>query len=371
VTDGLDGRTVGAAFTGDSKHLLFLFEDAATERIDLYRVNPRGKGLRMLTADVSGSASGTMAVSPWGAEVLVPWEFGDRRDLLLVDAVRAAPGLLGPGLPDGGARFPRPGDHAWFPAPGVLHFTWRPDGATRDDLWQLDEVALVRRATEIDSAHAVAGGTVVLSGSELVYHRPDGATRWGSPAPIDLLARGFDGESPVVATAGVVLQLRATGGPVNLLPDHEFTEVEEIRAFPDGRGFLVAGQEGGRRRLYRARAGDLPLDLAKGHEGRVGAFRTITPDGLVIWARLAEDSSVGDLIVRDLRTGAEETLVARVGVLGIPGGAVVSPASGDVLFNVVSLPDADRLLFLWRRKADRIRPLTPETHRPGTYLFTR
>jgi hypothetical protein len=380
VTETLSGRVVDAAFTGGSKHILFLFEAAATGRTHLYRTNAKGKGLRSPTLGTPGDAAEILAVSPHGAEAVLAWAFEGHVGVLLVDPVRGVVSVLDAGLPAGDA-----GGYAWFPAPGVLHFTWRPDGAERDDLWQLDAAAPWKRATAVRNARAIPGGTrVVVSeagGDTLVLLGSDGESRF--PLPGAFLAAG-DGNPPLAPVVAVeddgeirIVEFPGPGGEaIDLLPDRTVESVEEIREVGTG-GVLLAVREEGERRLHwtwrrwaHPHVDGLPLDPAEGLEGKVGAFRIVTADGTVIFAHVAAHGSSGELYA--WRPDGERVgLIGRTGLLGLPGRAVVSPKTGDVLFNVVTMPDADNRLFLWSRKKDEVLPLSAPATRPGTYLFTR
>jgi len=373
VTETLEGRVLDAAFTGNGKHLLFVFEDAATGRADLYRVNAKGKGLRSPTLGLPGNATEIITTSADGAEAVVEWDFPDRRGLLRVDVRRNVATVLDTALPDG-----EPGGYAWFPAPGVLHFTWRADGADRDDLYTLDDVALTPAVEGIDFARATPGGTDVVVGHELVRVSPSGISRRRAPGTILGLARGLSLHPPVAAVEddGEIRVLELLGDPANhidLLPGRVISEVEEMTVLPDRISVLLTVREGSIRRLFWTRSFEgvpFTVDLAEGLVGTVGAFRTVMPDGTVIFAHVAEHGSLGELYAWRL-SSQRIALIERTGLIGLPGRAVVSGKTGDVLFNVITMPDADNRLFLWNRKKDEVKPLSSPATRPGTFLFTR
>jgi len=372
VTEGMDGRVIDAAFTGDSKHLLFVFEDAATKRAHLYRVNAKGKGRRSPTAGLPGNATGILATSTHDREAVVEWVLDDRNGLLLVDPVKNVVTVLDTGLPDG-----EPGGYAWFPSPGVLHFTWRPDGADRDDLYTLDDVALTLAVEGIDFASAVPGVTAAVVGHELVRVSSSGISRRRAPGTILGLTRVLGPYAPVAAVdiVGEIRVLVLLGDPahhIDLLPGRVISEVEGMRVLPDG-SVLLTVREGGIRRLFWSQSFEgvaFTVDLAEGLVGTVGAFRTITPDGTVIFAHVAEHGSSGELYAWRL-SNQRIALIERTGLIGLPGRAVVSGKTGDVLLNVITMPDADNRLFLWNRKNGEVRPLTAPGTRPGTFLFTK
>ncbi|MEN8151429.1 MAG: hypothetical protein ABFS86_16555 [Planctomycetota bacterium] len=372
VTEKLDGKVVTAKFTGDSKHVLFIHEDAATGRADLWRANARGKGLRNLTAELTGTATGTIHVSQFDAEVLVVWEFADRTGLVLADVRRGVPTVLDTDLPEGA-----PGGYAFWPEAGVLHFTWRETGAEKDDLWQRDETNLERRVTEIDSARGLATeATVAVRGVELLLVEHDDLRTFPAPARILRVSRGIANQRPVVAVEGDgrvrVYELDSHDEPRELLPQESLDEVEEIVvAVEQGFTYVTGKSEGVRRLFFLVPShSSTPGDLADGLPGRVGALRTLLPTGGLIFSMVAEHGSFGEFHVSRAQY-VVDTLIARTDLVGLPGRAVVSPKSGDVLFNVIAMPEADNRVFLWDRKKDEIRPLTPPNQRPGTFLFTR
>jgi dipeptidyl aminopeptidase/acylaminoacyl peptidase len=359
LTGGLDGRPLEVAWRPNGKELIFEHRDAASGRSDLHLAATKGRKRTCVTGELAGSASppgGTTTIRATRDRVAFRWE----GTLMLLDDG----GLhdLGATLADG-----TPGRDFLFRPDGSLLFTWERGEET--DL-HLAAGTMVARRAEAVAAWAAAGERFAwASGSRLTIVGPDGE-RVVEPGGAIL---GFrlhrTGSAAVVVAEGAAARLFHE--ETELLPGVALSAVDDLRFSPAGDALLVRATSAGERILRR-------IDLAGGGAtappqapGQLGATALFSPDGaLVLHVRIGEDGE-GALLLWDHASGDVRDLTAESGVPGTPSTARFSESTGDLLFSTVAAFDAGRRLFVWRRKRDRIDPVTPVGLSAGGFLFTR
>jgi hypothetical protein len=371
ATKDLVGRPLAVAWSPDSKLLLFEHRDPATDRSDVYRVTARGRRRRVLTGDLAGSASvpgpGTeIRVSPDGDRAAVLWAFPERRGVLLLDTAGASPPeRVTEARPDGSA-----GSAAVFLSDGTLVFEWFDPGAAVPDLYRYDGATLALEAAGVRS-FAVAGDHLAVHADALTISGPTGR-RVFDPEDVLLSFRlAPDGSAAAIAGARV-FRVPVSGEAEEVLASRTLESVEEVVLVPGGEGLVVRAREAGERRLFFTGPGDEVREPAAGLAGVLGAAVSVSPAGdLVLFRMIDPDTSEGALFAWSPLDGTRRDLTMEGGVPGTPVGATFSPRRGDLLFGTVAGSDLTSRLFLWRRKKDRVVPLSPPGLTVGRFLFTR
>lgn len=170
-----------------------------------------------------------------------------------------------------------------------------------------------------------------------------------------------DGKSVAFVVLNALWLMPVDGRPRKLVQAKPEHYIQSPVWAPDGRSVLYCDDRDGLYAVHRRNVADgTETTLATG--GRVNP--ALSPDG----TRLACHDPAGNLLVRDLATGEERTLIAALGAGGLPGPPTWSPDG-----RYIALADRNRLTQRFREGYNLIRVVDTRTgeavlHAPSGHM---